>query len=128
MAAANGENGWFCVFDRSKRDQQWHAGMHQWLVMKMPNGPERTTRTRDEAVHLASVSADASHSSGRMTGDQSRGLKVGDRVCWNADNNDQGTITEKNWAGVTVKWDNRSEQAILHNDMIQVERVPTKTM
>jgi hypothetical protein len=65
ISAANGENGWFCVFDRSKRDQQWHAGMHQWLVMKMPNGPERTTRTRDEAVHLASVSADATHSSGR---------------------------------------------------------------
>jgi len=29
-----------------------------------------------------------------MTGDQSRELKVGDRVCWNADKKDQGTITE----------------------------------
>jgi hypothetical protein len=57
-----------------------------------------------------------------MTGDQSRGLTVGDRVCWNADKNDQGIVTEKNWAGVTIKWDNRSEQAILHNDMTQVER------
>jgi hypothetical protein len=63
-----------------------------------------------------------------MTGDQSRLLTVGDRVCWNADQNDQGTVTEKNWAGVTIKWDNRSEQAILHNDMAQVERVPTKIM
>ena len=53
-------------------------------------------------------------------------ISVGDRVCWNADKNDQGTVTEKNWAGVTVKWDNRSEQAILHNDMAQVERVPVK--
>jgi hypothetical protein len=35
-------------------------------------------------------------------------------------------VTEKNWAGVTIKWDNRGEQAILHNDMAQVERVPTK--
>jgi len=61
-----------------------------------------------------------------MTGDQSRGLKVGDRVCWNADKNYQGTVTEANWACVTVKWDNRSEQAILHNDMAQVEWVPTK--
>jgi len=42
--------------------------------------------------------------------------------------NDQGTVTETNWAGVTVKWDNRSEQAILHNDMAQVEWVPTKIM
>jgi hypothetical protein len=61
-----------------------------------------------------------------MTGDQSRTLSVGDRVCWNPDKNDQGTVTEKNWAGVTVKWDSRSAQAILHNDMAQVERVPTK--
>jgi hypothetical protein len=60
-----------------------------------------------------------------MTGDQSRTLGVDDCVCWNADRNDQGTVTERNWAGVTIKWENRSEQAILHNDMAQVERVPT---
>ena len=48
-----------------------------------------------------------------MTGDQSRTLSVGDRVCWHNDKNDQGTITETNWAGLTIKWDNRSEQAIL---------------
>jgi len=59
-----------------------------------------------------------------MTGDQSRQLEVGDRVCWNADKNDQGSVTETNWAGVTSKWHNRSEQAILHNDMAQVERMP----
>jgi hypothetical protein len=41
---------------------------------------------------------------------------------------DQGTVTETNWAGDTVKWDNRSEQAILHNDMAQVEWVLTKIM
>jgi hypothetical protein len=28
--------------------------------------------------------------------------------------------------GVTIKWDNRSVQAILHNDMAKVERVPVK--
>jgi hypothetical protein len=39
---------------------------------------------------------------------------------------DLGTVTERNWAGVTVKWDNRSEQTILHNDMGPVERVPNK--
>jgi hypothetical protein len=59
-----------------------------------------------------------------MTGDQSRTLSVGDRVCWQNDQADQGTVTEKNWASVTIKWDNRGEQAILHNDMAQVERVP----
>jgi hypothetical protein len=63
-----------------------------------------------------------------MTGDQSRSLKVGDRVCWQNDQADQGTITEKNWAGVTIEWDSRGKQAILHNDMAHVERVPTKIM
>ena len=59
ISAAHGENDWFCV-DRSKRDEKWKVGTHQWLVMKMPNGPEKTTRTRDEAVKLATVSADTS--------------------------------------------------------------------
>jgi hypothetical protein len=52
-----------------------------------------------------------------MTGSQSRSLNVGARVCWRDDQNDLGTISEKNWAGVTLKWDNRSQQSILHNDM-----------
>ena len=56
-------NPYIEVFDRSKRDQKWSAGTHQWLVMKMPNGPEKTTRTRDEAVQLALVSADTVDSS-----------------------------------------------------------------
>jgi hypothetical protein len=64
----------------------------------------------------------------RMTGDQSRLLNVGDRVCWQNDQSDQGTVIEKNWAAVTIQWDNRSEQAILHNNMTQVERVRTKIM
>jgi hypothetical protein len=61
-----------------------------------------------------------------MTGDESRQLNVGDRICWNADRTDHGTIIEKNWAGVTIEWDNRSGQAILHNDMAHVERMPSK--
>jgi hypothetical protein len=60
-----------------------------------------------------------------MTGGESRLLNVGDRVSWHNDQADQGTIIEKDWAGVTVKWDKRSEQTILHNDMAQVERVPS---
>jgi hypothetical protein len=61
-----------------------------------------------------------------MTGAQSRYLAVGDRVCWGATTTDLGTVTETNWAGVTIQWDNRAGQAILHNDMRQVERVPSK--
>jgi hypothetical protein len=61
-----------------------------------------------------------------MTGEQSRTLGVGERVCWRATTTDLGTVTDTNWAGVTVKWDNRSVQAILHNDMAHVEPVPKK--
>jgi hypothetical protein len=59
-----------------------------------------------------------------MTGEQSRLRKIGDRVCWKAATTDLGTVTEKNWADITVKWDNRSQQEILHSDMAQVERRP----
>jgi hypothetical protein len=61
-----------------------------------------------------------------MTGEQSRLLKVGDRVCWGATTSDVGTVTETNWAGVTIKWNNRSLQTILHNDMARIEREPNK--
>ena len=61
-----------------------------------------------------------------MTGNQSSSLKVGDRVCWRSDRNDQGSVTEKNWAGVTIQWDNGKEQSILHNDMMQIEWLPVK--
>jgi hypothetical protein len=58
-----------------------------------------------------------------MTGDQSRTLRIDDRVCWQNDGADQGIVTGTNWAGVTIKWDNRGEQTILHNDMRLVQRV-----
>jgi hypothetical protein len=62
----------------------------------------------------------------RMTGSHSRLLDVGARVCWRDDQNDLGTVTEKDWAGVTVKWDNRSQQTVLHNDMACVDIVSKK--
>ena len=57
-----------------------------------------------------------------MTGEQSRKLKVGGRVFWQKDLADQGTVPETNWAGVTIKWNDRGEQTILHNDMGQIAR------
>jgi hypothetical protein len=60
------------------------------------------------------------------TGEQSRKLKVGDRVGWGDDKGDQGTITETNWAGLTIKWDNRDKQDVLHNDMAQMEQMPLR--
>jgi hypothetical protein len=61
-----------------------------------------------------------------MTGSQSRLLNVGARVCWRGDKNDLGTVSETNWAGVTLKWDNRSQQSVLHNDMEYVRVVSKK--
>ena len=62
----------------------------------------------------------------RMTGSQSRLLNVGARVCWRDDTSDLGTVTETNWSGVTLKWDNRSQQSVLHNDMAGVGIVSKK--
>jgi hypothetical protein len=66
------------------------------------------------------VSRDRTETASKMTGSQSRILSVGTRVCWRDDKNDLGTVTESNWSGVTLKWDNRSQQSILHNDMDSV--------
>ena len=57
-----------------------------------------------------------------MTGRESRQLNKGDRVVWSGDSKDAGTVIEKNWAGVTIEWDNREQQKILHNDMAMVTK------
>jgi hypothetical protein len=59
-----------------------------------------------------------------MTGDQSRALKVGDRVCWGETISDLGTVVGATWDGVVISWDDGQMTPILHNDMGQVERVP----
>ncbi|MEH2483206.1 hypothetical protein V1282_006563 [Nitrobacteraceae bacterium AZCC 2146] len=58
-----------------------------------------------------------------MTGTESRRLQVGTRVIWSDNKKDAGTVIETNWAGVRIKWDNRDEQLILHNDMTAVSVV-----
>jgi hypothetical protein len=61
-----------------------------------------------------------------MTGDQSRLLKVGDRICWGATTSDLGTVVGTVWHGVTIDWDDGHTTSIQHNDMALVERVPMK--
>jgi uncharacterized protein (DUF2147 family) len=61
-----------------------------------------------------------------MTGEQSRGLKVGDRVSWARSLTDLGTVKSNGWAGVVIDWDNGRTSSIHHNDMKEVERVPVK--
>jgi hypothetical protein len=59
-----------------------------------------------------------------MTGNQSRLLKVGDRVCWGTTTTDQGTVIGTSWNGVTISWDDGDTNSVGHNDMAKVERVP----
>jgi hypothetical protein len=63
-----------------------------------------------------------------MTGEQSRLLKVGDRVCWGATTTDLGTVIGTSWSEVTISWDDGKASSVSHNDMAMVERVPTKIM
>ena len=57
-----------------------------------------------------------------MTGRESRSLAISARVIWHGDSKDTGTVIERDWAGVTIKWDNREQQKILHNDMAMVTK------
>jgi hypothetical protein len=59
-----------------------------------------------------------------MTGEQSRQLKVGDRVRWKESDTNLGTVTGTSWSGVTLAWDDGDSNSISHNDMAQVEQVP----
>ena len=59
-----------------------------------------------------------------MTGDQSRKLKVGDRVSWGTTTTDLGTVADTSWSEVTISWDDGETNSVSHNDMAQVERVP----
>jgi hypothetical protein len=61
-----------------------------------------------------------------MTGDQSRLLKVGDRVCWAATTTDLGTVVGTSWSEVTIDWDDGESHSVSHNDMARIERVLNK--
>jgi hypothetical protein len=61
-----------------------------------------------------------------VTGEQSRQLKVGDRVRWDQKKiTDLGTIVEVTWSGVTIRWDDDHAEWIAHNDMTKIERALT---
>jgi hypothetical protein len=59
-----------------------------------------------------------------MTGDESRKLKIGERVWWKDDAMNQGTVRAISWSDVTIEWDDGDETSAGHNDMAQVGRVP----
>jgi hypothetical protein len=61
-----------------------------------------------------------------MTGDQSRTLRIDDRVCWGVTITDFGTVVGTSWSEVTISWDDGETSSLSHNDMGQIERVPNK--
>jgi hypothetical protein len=61
-----------------------------------------------------------------MTADQSRTLRIDDRVCWGVTITDLGTVVGTSWSEVTISWDDGETSSLSHNDMEKVERVPNK--
>jgi hypothetical protein len=57
-----------------------------------------------------------------MTGEQSRQLRVGDRVCWDQSMTDLGNVVAVAWSDVTIKWDDGHTTSLQRNDMTKVER------
>lgn len=58
-----------------------------------------------------------------MTGEQSRLLATGNRVCWDNSLTDRGTISETDWSGVEIVWDDGRTEFCRHNDMAKVTLV-----
>ena len=62
-----------------------------------------------------------------MTADQSRKLKLTDRVGWRDSTSDLGTIIATEWSAVTIRWDNGKSSTYHHNDMGEVWIAPKQT-
>jgi hypothetical protein len=58
---------------------------------------------------------------GDMTGKQSRQLKVGDRVCFNGERADSGTVTAIEHRFVVIKWRDGHKSFSAHGDVKRVE-------
>jgi hypothetical protein len=58
-----------------------------------------------------------------MTAEESRKLKPGNRVSFNGDPADCGTVKATNGKYVTIKWDDRHESFTAHGDMKRVDLV-----
>jgi hypothetical protein len=56
-----------------------------------------------------------------MTGSQSRALKVGDRVCWNGERSDSGTVIAIEHRFVIIEWRDGHKSYTAHGDMKRVE-------
>ncbi len=55
-----------------------------------------------------------------MTTEQSQQLKIGARVCFNADPADRGTVTQVQARYVTIKWEDGHQSFSAHKEMKRV--------
>jgi hypothetical protein len=60
---------------------------------------------------------------GHVTAAESKGLKNGNRVCWQGDGADSGIITETSWDAVTITWDNGHVAIVHHGDMREIRQL-----
>jgi len=79
-----------------------------------------TTRAGNSAFRL-SIRPCSLHRD--MTSKQSRQLKVGDRVCFNGEQADSGTVTAIEHRFVIIKWQDGHKSYTGHGDMNRVELV-----
>jgi len=56
-----------------------------------------------------------------MKPDQSKRLKIGQRVAWHDSATDQGTVAASDWSGVRIAWDNGKDQFFHHNNMTEIQ-------
>jgi hypothetical protein len=60
-----------------------------------------------------------------MTIHESESLKIGDRVVWDGDSNDLGTVIDAGYSGVTITWDKGETGGIAHGGMTKITRAQT---
>ena len=58
-----------------------------------------------------------------MTAAESKDLKNGNRVCWQGNAADRGTITQTSWDAVTITWDNGHVAIVHHGDMREIRQL-----
>ncbi|WMT79489.1 hypothetical protein [Bradyrhizobium sp. Ash2021] len=56
-----------------------------------------------------------------MTSEQSKKLKIGQRVAWHDSETDLGTVEAIDWSGVKIVWANGKEQFLHHNNMGEIK-------
>ena len=63
-----------------------------------------------------------------MTVTESKSLTIGNRVYWQGNLADGGSITGTSWDAVTIAWDNGKANTVHHGDMREIASSPAKAI